>query len=257
MAFYESVAAVQERQAQGEAFLHWDIKLPPHIEPERLELNTKLLAGIGRVAGFGGIHLDEYVGEQTAFEAPAIGGMFGDGTAAAAGAGKVAKVKSETSSLRGLRNDLPRHYQWPTAHVAINRPEMVSRIATRTTEGREDHQAWASELNGCLQRGLRNAAKQNLIPPSDFWDKYTGAVVGFSLFSITTPPSTPLGVSLSAGVLLFVHGAELAREKQDHLNLTDRRWSLFANGSVQLDRYAAVSLLTTLPLVRSQPSTNR
>lgn len=257
MSSYTSVAAVQEQQhANPEAFLKWDINFPPHINPEQLHLNTTAIRIVGKIAGFSEVFFDEHVGDQTAFEPPAIGGSSGDSAIAAWAFGHSKRAPLSNPSLEVTRGaDLPYNYRTFRGVVSVNKPELTSRIATRTRNGQESSRAWQHELDDALREGLRKAARRSLIGQASILAGVTGSGLpcNFALL-----PRFGEDAILSTVVLLgawgyghyFAEEIKQNRQATGKANFSDRRWSISPTPTFAPDRYAVACLISTLPLVR-------
>lgn len=227
----------------------WNIQLPPHLNPERLEVNTTRLARFGRIAGFSGISLEQYQGEQTTFDAPAIGGAFNDGSAAAVGSAKASKAPRVKGSLYdpSPMDGLPPRMKWPIARVLVNKPEITSQIADQTARGKDNHQVWANKLDSAFRHGLVSNAKQNLLMKSE---KHHSAldVMWLGFFMIDTVQADIPGLGIDAALLAtFYAGDWMTWRKQ----MKDRRLSL-APYDFQLDRFAVAATYSSLRFVRAR-----
>ncbi|HEX8763359.1 MAG TPA: hypothetical protein VF733_06420 [Candidatus Saccharimonadales bacterium] len=257
MSGYISVSEIQSRQeTDREGFLEWNINLPSHVDQERLQIHEGRVKLIGRFAGFGGVTVSEYQGNVTTYDAPAIGGIFNDGTAAAAGTAAATEAKRERSMLQYDGPVLAQNYLWPQATVSINRAEVGSRVATHVRNGHDDQKAWAYELNASLQRGLRSAAKQNIYDKNDPTDVFGSSMTATALIVGSLPPVNTLSIfpltiaTIYWGIQYRVESLINNTSMENPPRFIDRRWSIFPSVSFNPDRYALASLVTTLPLVR-------
>ncbi|HEX8762487.1 MAG TPA: hypothetical protein VF733_01890 [Candidatus Saccharimonadales bacterium] len=247
MSHYISIAELPPT-INEENRLAWNVQLPPHIDAERLEINTTRLARFGRIAGFSGVIIDEYIGEQTTYETPAVGGVFNDGTAAGVGSAKANKVERYKCARLSTKEEreLPPQYRWPVARVSINRPELTRNIIDKKKD-KDDHQIWAEQLDSVLRRGLlRNAH----LATGDNSHELAGILGSYGGGQLVV--GTVFQEPLFFGLWATVYGASLAFERKAlKTNFQERRLSLFPWG-LQYDRLALAAAYSSLGFIRDR-----
>lgn len=257
MSGYISIAETQ--QQQPEAFFHLDMRFPPDLDLERLQINTSRIESVANCAGFSAVHVTEYQGDQTAFDAPSIGGMVGGGMAAAAGTSAAKKAERTKANLIDDETaNLWPTYRRHTANIAINRNEMSGRIASRVQARQSDQsreealqKAWTSELGTTLRNGLIQASKDSLLKTD--WMLIPSTIISSSIAAgILTHDAG--GVAMGAAYFGAGIGLEVAYNKgrTGKLHLSEKRWSALSATRLQPDRFALAALHASLPLVRSR-----
>ncbi|HEX8762488.1 MAG TPA: hypothetical protein VF733_01895 [Candidatus Saccharimonadales bacterium] len=226
----------------------WNLQLPPHLDAERLEINTTRLARFGRIAGLSGVMISEYIGKQTTYEAPGISGMFNDGTAGGTGTAKANKVESYQMKLINTEEELelPPHYQWPVAQLCINRPELTRNIIDNKKD-KDDHKVWADQLDKVVRKGLFWATSQVTV---------AGRLDRNILLSCVGTGALTSGVGfqepISLGIWAACYAATLYSEREAlKSSFHDRRLS-FLPWSIQYDRLLLAGVYSTLGFIRDR-----
>lgn len=226
--------------APQDAYVTWNIPLPPHVDAERITIDTQTIRTTGKIAGFGQVSFEQYIGERADGGMPTIAG-FDNGTATAGMTAAASKVKRHTTSLEP-GSDLARDYQLSKAHLRFNRQELTDRVINRKPQvDNNDTKAWAIELNAAYKGAMRGAARQNLLK-SDTSDYFYAALLA------TLPMSYDDVVSM--GVMGAVYASELGsslwhnKRVSGAFHLDKKRWSLFPHETFQPDRFALTALST-------------
>jgi hypothetical protein len=240
--------------------LAWAMALPEGaVDPRKLVVDMGQFGFATRMAGLGGVVVRGYQGEtsQYSLNASSVSGINTDGSAT--GVGSVSVEKAETENIH-LEDDndiqLPETYRWRVATVDINRAEIASCIADRRRGGQTSEEAWASELNRSLSRGIRTAAFNNLLrtPAKKFYDAsyattYGGIAVGELIYSTPDHALSFLTISCALATIFqsttnkVIYGEPLLRQK---------RWGVLPFTGIQPDRFALASMaLAAKPLISS------
>lgn len=187
--------------------------------------------------------------------------MFGDGTAGADGAGSATRAERSKATLQE-EDDLAPTCSLSSAEISINATEVRSRIVDREKKGQETYQAWASELNTAVQRGLRLAARKNLLYQLDSTLIISLMPLAQLGIAVMSPPSPALAPAVAAGACLTYGVGVISdimenKRKAGEYHLREKRWSILSCGPIQPDRLAMAALHTTLPIIRSKPARSR
>lgn len=230
-----------------ESNIAWQVDSGMYTDASRIFLDVDRTQRLMRVAGFGGLVVSNYQGEQTQIQDVAItgiGGLGSDGSISATGSASVNKVDTERTSLDRGDGWLPADYTWPTATVDINRPEVTSKISDLVQKGMSREEAWARMFDGSVRRGLLAAAKKNLIenslienPASSLFNFVYGMNLATGIMNVVISGTY---VPIAPALYVAAVGARLAVYGRSHLS--EKRWSVFPL-SFQPDRLAVAAVM--------------
>lgn len=245
----------------------WHFQPTTYLDQNKVGLHLRRTALVARVAGFAGVVVADYQGDQTTYiaESQSIEDVNFDGSVAGTAKGTVVKAATERASLEEWQGsaEIPDFYKWEHAKVAINRTELASRISTRINRGMSQETAWALELDHSLRRGIGQAAlaklKKSLQHHSEpLLTGGLGSVLGGDALIITSG-NIAAGSALFLGASYFVQilGDQMTRGRLGFLglparapNAPKRRFSVLPFG-IQPDRFVgAAALLSSQRLVQ-------
>ena len=240
--------------------LLWELKVPPSIDAERIQVNMTRLASYHRIGAFSTSVVTEYQGERTVFT-PGVSGINMDGSAIATKAGVTQKADRSTNDLiqdPNVPSFLWNEFGKAAALHNINKAELAQKSANKKLSSHGDltrEKAWAIELDGALRESFRNVTKSHLVNQTGKIQRY----VDYTAFSVWAG-SYGIGLLESGGEnalispfiflgtqTLFTSLAALrARHETGSTLLDKKRWSIFYS-SHQSDRYIALNGLSRLP----------
>lgn len=142
----------------------WQFNTSTYVDQSAIHLNVPATSRRLRMAGFGGLIVQEYFGDTTEFTITdqRVMGVNEDGSAEGTATGVVSKAETEKVSIEDDEGLFPA-YRRPTATLTINRNELASRLSDRiNNKGQEQDEAWAAELDRSLRRGILQAAYKKL-----------------------------------------------------------------------------------------------
>jgi len=244
--------------------MSWDFQLPPVVDAERLVVNAGALRRIQTIASFSRVHVHEYVGDTSEYDA-SITGIHANGTATAGATKLVKKAETGNANLQDDYISPPEskfmNSYFKTAPVLrLNKPEIASRARDSINAGQLREKAWADELSAALHQSMTAAARQHLMARTPTSTKIIHAIgssplIGFPISHIINSgsehlPGDVINFGLCYGLLLLFNSSQIARSLGD-AHLKDRRWSLNPYNGWQPDRYlATVALSSVSPLIR-------
>jgi hypothetical protein len=258
MSTYISIAEAQDHQLtaerihNGEPAIFWGMRMPAHLDLEKIQIRTDRLNLIHKVGAFAASSIHEYQGDTT--QSNSIAGINPDGSAVAGATVTKKQQKSKSQLLQPpiFEHKLAAmHYGKPTVMHIINRPELVQNVISHKEKGNSDEQAWARELDSAIRGSFRNAGKAHLKDRIGAFRKtasyYMAGVLPYDLAKTmeTGEPSIYPAAYLGLLSLNAVVDSYLYKRYTGDPQLDQRRWSLMLQN--QADRYVALAGLSRIP----------
>ncbi len=239
--------------------LMWDLSLPAHIDPERIEVNIERLRRIHKVGAFSASSVAEYYGQTD--DVHSVGSVNEDGSITASKSRQLRKAdpsKSINIDLIDFGSNSS-NYGYPLARHILNREQVVDDVIDLKQKNKSDEKAWAQVLDSSIRNSLMINAHKNLVGRSSalaslYWSAYTpycgvatsvSAIEGrLSLIPVIYATVFALHTGIDTKVMSKVNG---------HSFIEQRRWSAFVS-DMQIDRYVGTcALAKTQKLITARP----
>ncbi len=256
-----------EEPKYGDIAWRVNTELFPHkIDSRKVFVDTTWLTFTSRMAGFGGIIVDDYMGdvsEHTA-DVTGIGNIFNDGTIAGGVSLSHAKAETEKSHLDRSKQKYPiEECNWPVLNIGLNRIEISEIIADKKHHfGGSNEELFAHELNLSIRQAMLEGAKDNLMRKNPLSKAVTLAHLNSLVaLALIQHPAIALGLFTNMNLIPHVMLYSIYRYLPENFDeygrrgkmLNNKRWSLFAS-SIQPDRLAVTAAaLYSKPIVTAKP----
>lgn len=246
----------EQSLVNGHTPLVWDFNLPPHIDTEKLLINTRKIRQLHLVGAFTAGIVRSYEGETTTYT-PGVDGVNPDGSAIASKTCVEHKADSHDSNLLDIynfSNEYSKSYGKPIVMHRINRPETADKAVDMIREGTDQHEAWASSLDKSLKTSYQEMAKKHLLEverESRGWKIVDGISTVNYAYGFAT--GSTLLMSLYVGFKLLNTAVDTSAMKMIYGDpcLDQRRHTLGFFGTSQPDRNLMLrGILSTGKLIK-------
>jgi len=227
----------------------WQFNTSTYVDQSAIHLNVAATSRRLRMAGLGGLIVQEYFGDTTGFTVTdhRVRGVNEDGSTEGTATGVVSKAETEKVSIEDNEGLFPA-YRRPIATLTINRNELASRLSDRiNNQGQEQDKAWAAELDRSLRRGILRIAYKKLWHDATnetepYWTELAAAFTAYGALG-----GNPGGGAAGLGIAHFTAMAmrmAAAYESRGSCRIPEFRLSI-SPGDAQPDRclLAAAMLL--------------
>lgn len=241
-----SFAELQQEQRpihSGVVSIDWQLALPEHAHPDRIGVNVYRLGRMASLAGLNALTVGGFTGDDLRVE-PAVSGIDAKGTAIATmtGAARIAPEYRVSSSRNGTNVYYGRARESGVLGIDT---EKVARHITDSRQSVWSPDAWSKELDRVTCQGLGKLATETIIRHKSSGEiamDLAGISLLFGLAAALTLDPVTVARDLPQTFMTMNALEYLARWKHHH----DAYWSLIP--FIQVDRWAAVQVLTRLPL---------
>lgn len=218
--------------------LAWQYPISTYVDQERIGLHVPRTERAIKMAGFAGVVVKAYMGEQTEYQMNNVQATSVNFDGSITGSADVTTTKAalHQNAINYPQNGLVPICKWPTATVELNRNELASRVADKIHAGANQEKAWATELDHALRRGITAAAKDKLLKEiirykdEAFVNAAILCFVGGQVVAEGVANGLFIGPAFTYGVVqagtTFV-AAMVNKQNTGHHHMDKRRWSLF------------------------------
>jgi hypothetical protein len=200
-----SVVPLAEINNHPETGLRWHLPLPSYISSHLgVDLET-----VGALARWGALDTVTVTQGSAAHEdQPAIGGVQGDGTAAASASLNLFRRRQETTWGTATISRHPDNYMLADATIAVD-PDAIASQLSRQGQLR-NVESWREALNNTTRRGLGSAAVAHLVGRSKHVDTRAALVAttteAMIQLQLAGTPQTPEQILEVAALMLTILG---------------------------------------------------
>lgn len=152
--------------------LVWQFDLSPHIDQERILINTRRFGLIQKTIGLTSSRVTSYDGPLSD-SGTSISSINEDGSAVKGMGSYFDPVEKGKGTVFALDDVTRQHTKFAHGYYgsnnALNKSEMASRVADvmRSGNGKKDTTVWAQEIDDSLRQSMRKAAFEHLMNRTD------------------------------------------------------------------------------------------